>query len=126
MNEPSHYQISCHPNGYCIGDHVLAVGDVIELRIYDEFRRGRVVQDPELAGWGVAFEGGGACGLVDGFVARLIFAQSASAARESLGGDSAAMVGSHPKLSGVRATPPSRVKRKDEPPVKSRRFSLNP
>ena len=102
--------IACHPDGYCIGDHVLAVGDVIELRIYDEFRRGRVVQDPELAGWGVAFEGGGACGLVDGFVARLIFAQSASAARESLGGDSAAMVGSHPKLLAANKAQRSRAR----------------
>ena len=77
--------ITSHPNGYCIGDHLLAVGDVIELRIRDEFLCGRVVNDPELAGWGVVFNGGGACGLVEGFVARLISVRGASAPREILG-----------------------------------------
>ena len=42
--------IARHGNGYCIGDHVLAVGDVVELRIRDAFRRGRIVTDPEPPG----------------------------------------------------------------------------
>jgi hypothetical protein len=100
----SQYQVEHRADGFCLGDHVLAVGDVIELRIRDEFRRGHVVISPDLAGWGVVFDGGGACGLVEGFVARLISAQSTSPARESLGGDSAAMARSHPKLSGARET----------------------
>jgi hypothetical protein len=102
--------IQRHPNGYCIGDHVLKVGDVVELRIYDEFRRGRVVNDPELAGLGVVFEGGGACGLVEGFVARLISAQGTSAARESLGGDSDTAARSHPKLLAAQETHRSRAR----------------
>jgi len=74
--------IARHSNGYCVGDHVLAVGDVVELRIRDAFRRGRIVTDPELAGWGVAFDDGAACGLVDGFVAKFISAAPADARRE--------------------------------------------